>query len=124
MKLLSAGGGEAVVLELTGQITARFPFPANEAGALESMQRRVQRAVFDGEDVVGRLPNVVRDPPAVRRTEAQGFEDEHVERTGQQLEFLFSGSTPAHRGLDSRLSTITMQVPRRFVKAKALRRRP
>src|SRR5947209_9206268 len=66
LELLSAGGGETVVLELTRQLTARLPFAANQSSALESMERWVERAMFDREDVVGRLANVVRDAPPMR----------------------------------------------------------
>jgi hypothetical protein len=43
------------------------------------MQSRVERALFDLENVVGSMFNDVSDGVAVGRAHDQGLQDEHVE---------------------------------------------
>ena len=47
---------------------------------LDPVQREVERTVFDGERVVGRLLDPARDTVAVPRAPGQGPEDDAVER--------------------------------------------
>src|SRR5467141_1822356 len=83
-ELFPAGDRQSVVLALALLIAERFPFGAHPSLALETMQRRVQRAVLQTQNVVGGPLNVLRDLVAVRRAEEERAQDQHVERPLQE----------------------------------------
>src|SRR5579859_3190786 len=49
------------------------------------MQRRIQGAFFDAQDLVAPLMDVFRDVVAVHFSVGQSFQDEHVECVAQQI---------------------------------------
>jgi hypothetical protein len=53
---------------------------------LEAMQRGVQRALLDAQDVLGELPDAARDGPAVQRLQGQRLQDQEVERSLHQID--------------------------------------
>jgi glycerol-3-phosphate acyltransferase PlsY len=65
------------------------------------MQRRIQGAFFDAQDLVAPLVDVLRDVVAVHLSVAQSFQDEHVESVAQQIAgfgvFLSHCKGPAHK---------------------------
>src|SRR6266550_2153142 len=66
-ELLPAGGRQPVVLALALSLSEHFPFRRDPALALEAMERRIQRPMFQAEDVVGRALDVLGDLMPVRR---------------------------------------------------------
>ena len=50
------------------------------------MERRVQRAGFDLQQVFGGPPNVFGDGVAVARSWQQGAQDQQIERAAQEID--------------------------------------
>src|SRR5438132_8691735 len=81
---LAAGGRDLV--EARAAAVARFtPFGLDPAVHEETLQRRVERAFADLQDVAGHLFEAPGDGVAVRLLARQRLEDEHLESAGQQL---------------------------------------
>src|SRR5947199_9563886 len=95
-ELLPAGRGQAIILELSIHVAARLPLAGDPPSALQAVERWVERAVFDGEDVACGLANVIRDAAAMDRPEHEGFQDEHVERTLEELDLLVALAEAVH----------------------------
>ena len=66
-ELRPAGGRQPVVLARALSLSEHFPFRRDPALALEAMERRIQRPMFQAEDVVGRALDVLGDLVPVRR---------------------------------------------------------
>ena len=69
---------EPVVLRPAAQLRDG-PLGFDPALVLEAMERRVERALVDLQDVLGDLLDALRDRPAVQRAGLQRPEDEQVE---------------------------------------------
>jgi hypothetical protein len=74
---------EAVQLRATTQL-GLTPFGLQPAAPLHPVERRIQRAFFDDDGVVGGGLDERGDRIPVQRTAGQGLEDEGVERAVQQ----------------------------------------
>jgi hypothetical protein len=51
----------------------------------KALERRIERALFDLEQVFGSLLDVLDEGIAVRRLTAKGLEDHHFECAGKQI---------------------------------------
>ena len=78
------GWREPVVLRPPAQLRDG-PLGFDPALVLEAMERRVERALVDLQDVLGDLLDALRDRPAVQRVGLQRPEDEQVERARQKV---------------------------------------
>jgi hypothetical protein len=66
-------------------ITPRCPGPVD---------CRVERALLDFKQLVRQLPKALDDAVAVERPQAEGLEDEHVERPLQEIRLQLSQTVP------------------------------
>src|SRR5262249_48149953 len=71
---------------------AHGPLGLQPAALLEAMQRRVERAGFDFEEVVGLRADRLADAMAVLRSPQQRPQDEHVEGALEELQATVVGS--------------------------------
>jgi hypothetical protein len=76
--------GELVVAG-SAVVVGRAPLGADPAPAQHPLERRVERALVDLEDVAGDLAEPERDPPAVHGLEGERLEDEHLERSLEEF---------------------------------------
>lgn len=83
-ELTAARRGEAVVLRSPSELRGA-PFRLNPSLVLEPMQRRVERALVDLQDVLGNLLYPLRDRPAVHRIALQRPQDQEIECARQQV---------------------------------------
>src|SRR5215471_16348001 len=83
-QLLLALSRKAVVLEFALSFAA-FPSRGEPALALHSVKRRVQRPVLDLEDIFGAALNVFGDLMSVRGAQQQRAENQHVERSPEEI---------------------------------------
>src|SRR4029453_618416 len=60
-------------------VLGELPLGSNQALTLETVERRIERALPELEDALGPLLDPLRDAPSVHRLELHGLEDEHVE---------------------------------------------
>ena len=86
-ELPASGARQAVVLGLA-VVLRRVPFRIDPSLLLEAMECRIERPLIDAQDVLRDLLDAQRDSPAVHRLERQGLQDEHVERSLQEILFL------------------------------------
>jgi len=61
------------------------PLCREKSANFQPMQRRIQGAFFDTQDLVATLMEVFRDVVAVHLSVGQSFQDEHVECVAQQI---------------------------------------
>src|SRR5580692_2126767 len=86
-ELLLARRSEAVVLEFALQILAGWlPFGCNPAFALQPVESRVERAVLDLQQVFRGSLDVLGNLVAMSGPEEQGAEDQHVQRSLEELD--------------------------------------
>ena len=89
-QLRLAGRGQLVVLRaLVGLADA--PLGLQPAALLESVQRRIERAGLDLEQIVGLGADRLADAMAVLRPPLERSENQHVERALEQFEAAFVG---------------------------------
>src|SRR5205823_6648491 len=81
----ATGARELVVLRAS-IVVGRAPRGADPSAALEPMQRRVQRALWDLKRFARDLLDALGNPPAVHRLERERFENQKVERALRQVE--------------------------------------
>src|SRR6266545_4993513 len=62
---------------------------------LDPVDRRVERALLDLKQLVRQLSNALDNAVAVERHQAEGLEDEHVERALQEVRLTCSERGPA-----------------------------
>src|SRR5689334_14106734 len=79
LELLSSGAGELVELG-SPRLLGLPPFGVDEALSLEALQRDEQRPGVHLEHAARDLFDAARDPEPVQRLQAEGLEDEQVER--------------------------------------------
>ena len=89
-QLRLARRGQLVVLRLVIGF-ADAPLGLQPAALFEAMQRRIERAGFDLEQIVRLRADRLADAVAVLRAPLQGPQDQHVERALKQLEPLGIG---------------------------------
>ena len=83
-QLPASGWREPVVLRPPAQLRDG-PLGFDPALVLEAMERRIQRALVDLQDVLGDLLDALRDRPAVQRFGLQRPKDEQVEGARKQV---------------------------------------
>ena len=83
-------GRQAVVLRLLIRL-AHAPLPLQPAALHETVQRRIEGAGFDLEQLVGLRADGLADAVAVVRTPLQDSKDEHVERALEKFQAPFVG---------------------------------
>src|SRR4051812_48703598 len=84
-ELTFAEGGETIVLRLA-VVFGVAPFGLEPAALLETMQRRVERALLDLQPVFRDVLDPAQDAQAVHRTPAQRLEDDEVEGAADEVE--------------------------------------
>src|SRR5919106_2041759 len=77
--------GEPVELGLA-VVLGRAPFRGDQPLLFHSVQRGIERAFFDPEDVFGQLVDASGDAVAMVGPGAEAFEDEEVERALQKVD--------------------------------------
>lgn len=87
-KVLTAGGGELVVLGLA-VVVGEAPLGFDEAFAFQAPEGGVERAFFHEEGLVGLAADEAGDGVAVEGAPGEGFEDDDVERAAQEVERMF-----------------------------------
>jgi hypothetical protein len=86
VELLTAEPGERIEAGLASSV-GRGPFSCEPAALFEAMERGIERALLDLQDVAGHLLQALRDGVAVDRAEGDDFQDEDVERALEQVGF-------------------------------------
>src|SRR6476469_2677819 len=84
LELSASGCGQAVECDPPA-IGGDTWLASKKPAILEAIEGGIERALVDGEHVAGHLLNAGGDGPAVVRFQHDGFEDEQIERTLQQL---------------------------------------
>ena len=87
-ELLAAGGCERVKARLA-VVGGGSPLRADPAAVLQPLERRIKRAVFYQQFLVGRLLDGARDALAVLRPEKERAQNEQVERALEEFEAVF-----------------------------------
>ena len=72
------------------------------ASFFQSIERWIQRALFNAQRIVGRLLNPASDAKSVRGLKLQRAKNEHVEGAAQQVEW-FAGNMRLHRSSMGRI---------------------
>src|SRR5262249_49499239 len=90
---LPAGAGERIELRAP-VVLAVAPLGLDPPLLLELVERGIERALADGEEVVGHLPNPLRDRPAVHRLGGHDFQDQQVERALYEVGRFAHGLSP------------------------------
>src|SRR6185437_14921478 len=80
----TASGGERVVL-CPAIILALAPFSGDQILVFQPVQRGIQGPLRDIERLSRNLLNAKQHAISVQRLQGDGFEDQHVERAGQQV---------------------------------------
>src|SRR2546430_17262193 len=83
LKAFATGAGELVVL-CAAIVVGRAPRGSDPSAALEPMQRRVQRALWDLKRFARNLVDALGNAPAVHRRERERFENQEDERALRQ----------------------------------------
>ncbi len=86
-QLLAALGRQFVKLSLPA-VVGLAPLRCEPPSFFQAMQRRVQRALLHLQHFLGDLPDSLRNPVAVYRSELNNFQDQHIQRALQQVGFL------------------------------------
>src|SRR5580658_861516 len=85
VELTAASRGQPIELGLT--IVVGFaPLTGNQALVFQSVERWVQRSLLDLQLLIGDLLYAKQNPVAMQRAERDGFEDQHVQGTVQQID--------------------------------------
>jgi hypothetical protein len=87
LELFLPGPGEGVVLGAT-VLLGHAPLRLDPRLILEALQRRVERALLNQQNVVRQLADAARDRPAVQRLERERFENQEVERALDEVDWL------------------------------------
>src|SRR4030095_3657406 len=66
-------------------VVALPPLGLDEPIALETVERGIERPLWDLERVLGDLRDAEKDAVAVERAERHRLQDQHVERPGEEL---------------------------------------
>src|ERR1043166_1873184 len=90
-ELFPAGAREAVEARAS-VFLGQAPFAVDPAHLLDAVEGGIEGAFFDAGHVVRELLDAAADAVAVRLAEAQGFEDEEVERALGKIRLLLHGS--------------------------------
>src|SRR5207302_4811035 len=85
LKPFAAGARELVVL-CAAIVVGRTPRGTDPSAALEPMQCRVERALWNLKRVARDLVDALGNPPAVHRLERERFENQEIERALRQVE--------------------------------------
>jgi hypothetical protein len=86
-KLVAADGGELV--ELCLAIVVGFaPLAGDETLMFEAVEGRIEGTLLDGELLAGDLLDAEKNTIAVKRTEGDGLEDEHVKCALDEVELV------------------------------------
>ena len=96
-QLLSAGRGQAVILELTLALGRSLPLGGQPALAFQPVQRRIQRSVFHLQYFFAGPLDVFGDFVAMPRAQQQGPENQHVQRTLEQLDPILVALALCHK---------------------------
>ena len=80
-------GGQRVELGLA-LVLALAPFGGDQALVLEAIERRVERALRHAQRFARNLLDAQQHAVAVERLQRHRFQNQHVERSGQQLSVL------------------------------------
>src|SRR5687767_12229908 len=83
VQVAAAGGGEGVEAG-PAVVVGETPLGAEQALALEAIERGVERALVHGEDLERAGLDPLGDTPAVHGTQAEGLEHQHVEGALEQ----------------------------------------
>ena len=94
-ELLPALGCQAVVLG-AALVLGEVPVGVDEAAVLHAVERRIERAVFDLQNVVGGEVNPFGHAEPVHRPPREGLEDHDIERALKEPEV--GGRTVGSRG--------------------------
>lgn len=83
-ELFPSRGGNGVVTRAPfgGRLS---PLRRDPAFVLQSLERRIERALLDSQDPFGQPSNVLSDGIAVHRLQCERLQYEHVERAGEEL---------------------------------------
>src|SRR5262249_27527295 len=84
-QLLSAGGRQRIELRAS-IVVRRPPLRLQEATVLQTVQRRVERALLHGKMPVRDLADAQENSVAVLRAERDGFENQEVEGAGEEFD--------------------------------------
>ena len=93
LELPAAGGGERVVARAP-IVLGQSPLGGDEAGALEAVERLVERRVLDLEHAVGALVDRARHGVSVHRAPGERAEHEHVEGALEEVHRLCRHASP------------------------------
>src|SRR6266446_788596 len=85
-ELFAACGGEVVILG-AAIVFGGAPAGFDPAATFEAMQRGIEGALLNLQNVLGGLLDALGDGPAVLRLESKGFEDEEIEGALGEIEF-------------------------------------
>src|SRR5438105_11365201 len=85
LKAFATGARELVVL-CAAIVVGRAPRGTDPSAALEPVQCRVQRALWDLKRCARDLVDALGNPPTVHRLERERFENQEVERALRQVE--------------------------------------
>src|SRR5262249_44720223 len=78
-------------------VVGHAPFAVEQPAMFEAIERRIERALLDGERVAGDLLDAEQDAVAVQRPERGRLQDEQIERPAEQRGWLHC-SPKTYRG--------------------------
>src|SRR5215211_4049739 len=109
LELLPPGPGQRVELGPAARLV-HPPLGGDPALLLDPGECRVECALLDREHLAGHLAQTLDDAVAVQRPEAEGPEDEHVERALEQVGFRVGHGVPpgAYAEMGACLNTLGM----------------
>ena len=81
-------------------VLGRAPLGGDPALPLEALQRGIERALLDLQDVVGELADPLRDRPAVQRLERDRLQDQQIDGALNEI-----GGLP-HDGLQEHMRVL------------------
>ena len=82
------------------------PARAHAARLEKALQRRIERAFFDAQELVRGALNVLDEPVAVQRLLLQGLENHHLERARKEV--LAIACLRAHRRLHGSMASMAI----------------
>src|SRR4051812_28986230 len=83
-----AGGGNAVIAR-AAVVVGGAPVAVDEAGLLEALERRIERALVHFENTPGDLIDALADPPPMHGREGECLEHEQVEGAAEGVALRF-----------------------------------